>query len=259
MTIDLFDLYNDFNAYVNTFQGGFFPPQSIFTRVLNIAQKELWNKWTRQAEKSQEIKDNLFPFLVPLNVITKQSNSYYATLEQPNNYGRFASAKILLVKDTTQCVPDKSVNSGKCFNGKFKSDIDLANDYYDNVREGEIEMVDNQRWSAVLEHLTKYPTFERPKMTQINNGFKVAPREVSVVVLNYYTAPAPAFFAYTVAPGNLQTGAGNQIIYNKDLSKQVQWNVTVKPFLLEIMKDLYASYTRDVQFQNINSNQKQLV
>lgn len=255
-TIDIYDLYNDFNAWVNSFQGGFFPPQSIFTRVTNIASLALWKKWTRQGEKSQEIKDNLFPFLVSQNIITKAANSYYATVDQPDNYGRFATAKILLAGDNNTCVPDQSVNNGTCMNGDLTTDQQLAEDYYDTVTEAEIEMIDNQRWSSMLKHLTKFPTFEKPKITQINNGFKVAPREVSVVVFNYYVKPQDAFFAYTVAAGNLQTGAGNQIIYNKNQSTQLQWPTTAKEDLLEELKLVYIGYTRDGLFQQINSIQK---
>lgn len=242
--IDPYDLYTDFKAWVNTQQGGFFPPQSVFTKVLNIANFRLWNKWTAQAEKSQEIKDNLFPFLVSKNVTTKNANSYYCIAPQPENYGRFASAKILL-NGENKCVDDKRIGA--------KTDEELAQDYYDNVTESEVEMIDNQRWASLLKHLTKKPTFENPKITQINNEFKVAPKEVSVIVFNYYTIPKPAVFVYTVPPGNLQTGAGGQIVYNANASQSLQWPITVKEYLLETMKKVYIQYTRDMVFAKIEN------
>lgn len=255
--IDPFDLWNDFKSWVNTQQGGFMPPQGVFTRVANVSSLELWKKLTGVAEKSQEIKDMLLPFLVSKNVLTQPANSYYTIAQPPVNYGRFATAKILLTKDK-KTIPDPSVDNGKCCKGnivniQIKTDAELAQDYYDNTVEAEIQMVDNQKWSAMLQHKTKSPTFEKPKMTQVNGSFKVAPREVSVVVFNYYTEPVDAVFAYTPTPGNPQTGSGGSINYDPNASTQFQWTKIAKTELLEMIKQVYIGYTRDGLFKQIDS------
>ncbi len=255
-----YELWLDFKTWVNTQQGGFMPPQSKFIIAANIASLQLWKRWTREAEKSQEIKDNLQPFLVSKNIITTQSNSFYSTFIPPVNYGRFATAKILLTKEK-ETVPDIEVDNGKCCKGKkvnikFKPESGLAEDYYNDTIEAAIQIVDNQKWSAVLEHLTKFPTFEKPKMTQINNGFKVAPRDVSVVVLNYYTEPIDAIFGYKPVAGNPQTGSGGAIVYDPLTSRNFQWGKQVKPDLLEELKNVYIGFTRSGEFQQINSAQK---
>lgn len=252
--IDTNDLLQDFYSLVNSFQGGFFSPETDFIKAVNNISLELWEMWTRQAERSQEIKDNLFPFLVSKNVMCIPQNSYYTIANPPSDYGRFASAKILVINND-KSVPDVEVENGKCVcgtkkNGKdryvvFKNDEDLAMDYYNNVREQEIEMVDNQRWSSVLKHLFKKPTFESPKMTQINKGFKVAPRDVSVVILNYYTKPVAATYVYTQVPGNPQTGAGGQIIYNANQSVPLQWPYTVKNEFLWRLGVRFSIFTKD--------------
>lgn len=262
-TISPFELWQDFKAWVNTQQGGFMPPQSIFIRDANIASLELWKMWTRQAEKSQEIKDNLLPFLVSKNIITTQSNSFYATFVPPANYGRYATAKILLT-DEDKTIPSIGIDKGKCCQGKkinvpFKpyTDSNSKENYFDNTKESEIQIVDNQKWSAMLNHLTKFPTFEKPKMTQLNNGFKVAPREVSVVVLDYYTEPTDAVFGYKSVAGNVLTGSGGAIVYDPTTSKNFQWGRQVKPDLLKMLKDMYTIFTRDGQLAQINQSQKQ--
>ncbi len=255
-----YDLWLDFKAWVNTQQGGFMPPQSVFIRVANIASIKLWEKWTKEAEKSQEIKDNLFPFLKSKNIITQKSNSYYSIAPPPNDYARYASCKILVV-DENKTVPSKEVNNGKCLKDNklvtFKSDEDLAKDYYDSVREQEVEMIDNQRWSAALKHLTKKPSFNKPKITQIDGTFKVAPKDVGVLVLNYYIEPIDAIFAYKTVAGNLQTGSGGAIQYDANNSRNFQWNITVKNELLEMVKDVYIGFTRDGGFAQISNSQKQ--
>lgn len=258
-----FELWLDFKSWVNTQQGGFMPPQSVFIRAANIASMELWKKWTRMAEKSQEIKDNLFPFLVSKNIITTKSNSFYGTFEPPKNYGRYATAKILLTKKN-ETVPSIEIDKGKCCKGqkvnvKFVpiTDGSEKEDYFNNTTESDVDIVDNQKWSAMLKHLTKKPTFEKPKMTQLNGVFKVAPRDVSVVVLNYYIEPVDAVFGYKPNPGNVQTGSGGAIVYDKNTSVNFQWTKQAKPDLLEMLKEVYIGFTRDGQFQGINSAQKQ--
>jgi hypothetical protein len=265
--IDTFDLYNDFKTSVNTQQGGFFSPQVNFIKAANLASINLWEKLTIEAEKSQEVKDKLLPFLVSKNIQTVQSNSYYTIATPPVDYSRFASATILTVKEKKVCVPSKDIDKGMCLNGKgikgkdkyviFKSDEELAEDYYSTVTESEVEMIDNQRWSAALQHLRKLPTFEKPKLTQINGGFKIAPRDIGVIILNCYTRPTDATLVYTSAAGNLQTGSGGGIVYNKALSIPFQWNVIVKNDLLEMIKDIYIGFTRDGLFQQISTSQKQ--
>lgn len=260
-----FELWQDFRTWVNTQQGGFMPPQSVFIRVANIASLELWKRWTREAEKSQEVKDYLLPFLISKNIITTQSNSFYSTFLPPPNYGRFATAKILLVKDNEDkkiTVPSKEVDGGKCCKGnkanvRLKIERELPDNYYDKTVEASIQIVDNQKWSGMLEHLTKFPTFEKPKMTQINGIFKVAPQDVSVVVLNYYTEPEDAVFGYKPVAGNLQTGSGGAITYDPNTSKNFQWSKQVKPDLLEEIKKVYLLYTRDSLGTQISSAQKQ--
>jgi len=255
--IDSYELYQDFKTWVNTQQGGFFPPQTIFIKVANIASLKLWNKYTAIAEKSQEIKDNLLPFLIGKNVIAKTKNSFYGVFEPPEDYGRFATAKILVTKDGAT-VPDKNIDDGKCCNGIIDKEMEesMAEKYYNTVIESEVQMIDNQRWSACLKHLTKFPTYDRPKMTQINKVFQVAPRDVGVIVLNYYKKPTPATFVYTQATPDLNTGAGGQVIYNRQQSIPFEWSETVKNELLGMIKEVYIGYTRDGQFQQINQSQK---
>lgn len=253
--IDLFDLWLAFQGIVNTSQNGWWRPESDFERAVNEASIILWNRRTDQAEKEQSIIDDLSPFFRSVNIIVKKQNSFYGIIELPKDYGRFASARILLAGD--MCVPCKDVNEGKCINGDWETEDELAEDYYDTVCQAQIEKIDNQRWPSVLQHLTRKPTLKKPKITQINNQFQVSPREVSVVVFNYYTRPKYATFKYTLSEPNLQNGSGDVIIYNKAASTPLEWPETVKDDLLEILKDKYTFYTKDIQSQQITNAQKQ--
>ena len=257
--IDLFDLWQDLMAQLNISQNGWWRPESDFERVVNDISIKLWNDKIDVAERDGRIIDELRAFFKPKNIIVKQQNSFYGIVEYPTKpgeeYGRFGSARLLLAGKL--CVPCQDVDDGKCCNGDFETDAELANDYYNTVCETQIEKIDNQRWPSVLQHLTKRPTISNPKMTQIGNSFKVAPREVSVVILNYYVQPKYATFKYTLSPANLQNGSGDAIIYNKAASQPLEWPYTVKNEFLSLLKDYYISFTRDSLFQQINQSQKQ--
>jgi hypothetical protein len=251
--LSLFQIWSSFQSFVNTFQGGWYRPQTDFENAVNDISKLLWEDWTGQAEKSQEIKDHLASFLISNNLVVKSANSFYGTVAYPSSYGRFATARILVAGDG--CIPCKTVDSGKCANdADFKTEQELTDEYYDTAKEREVLLIDTQRWASCLNHLTKCPTFENPKMLQTDTGFNVAPRKVSVVVLSFYKRPKDGTFRYTVASGNIQTGAGDQIVYNANQSTPLEWPDTVLNEFVIRLGERFGLFTRD-QFVTLVSGQ----
>lgn len=254
--IDPFELYQAFKSYVNTDQNGWFRPQTDFQRACNAISKELWVKWTNEAEKSQEAKDNLQPFLQSKNMIVS-NKGVYGNFKPPKEYGRFATARIIVAGN--QCVPCMEVDEGKCSNGDFKTTEELTEDYYDSIEQFPVDMIDTNKWGAMNEHLTKGATLKKPKMRQIDGGFQVAPRKVSVIVLDYYVEPKLMVFAYKISPGDVKTGAGDQLIYDKDNSKPLEWSPTVVNEFLERLKIWYSRFVRDQVLAGIDLQQKEAV
>lgn len=250
--IDLYQLYLSFLSYVNTFQGGWFRPQSDFQRACNDISNNLWNDWTGQAEKSKEVKDNLIYFLKSVNRKVDAAKGAYGIFNPPANYGRCASVRY--ITDGTKIIPSPDVNNGEC--DGFKSEEEITENYYENIVEIGLDDIDNKNWAAVIAHKTKFPTLANPKMTQINSGFKVAPREISVVVLDYYIKPRDAIFGYTVTPGNLQTGAGDQIVYDINLSLPLQWPTTMINEFLARLGERFGIFTRDQLMIQFSTQQK---
>jgi len=254
----MYSLWQDFQSLVNTFQGGWYRPQTDFERATNDISIELWDKWTSMAEKSQQIKDFLIPFLVSKNIIAKRANSYYSTIEYPKEYGRFATADIIVHEDKT--VPSPTVDGGKCANGDFKTQEEITEEYFDNLKSNEIVLIDLQRWDSCLSHLTKMPTFDSPKMVQIDGKFRVAPKNVSVVVMNFYRQPKPATFKYTLSPGDPQTGLGDQIIYSPPpISTPLEWPEIAKNNFLWRLGERFGIYTKDQFMTQISTQQKTMI
>lgn len=261
--IDSNDIYQDLCAEVNTFQGGFIPPDTVFMRHLNLISKELWVDGCNGAEKSQEWRDRMMPFLLSKNIITRKGMSYYSTCDIPKDYSRLFKASIITVSDNsaTVTVPSKEVNNGRCYKNdsaqavQVKSSIS-QNNYLNSIKEAEIKQVDLQRWDSCLNHVfeDKRPSLSKPKMIQVDGVFKVAPRDVSVIVLYYYTLPKEATFIYTRTAPNLQTGAGGQIVYDPT-SQQLEWSAEMKNEFLIRLGEKYGVYTRD-QFLSQHSLHK---
>lgn len=252
--IDSFDLYKSFQSYVNTFQGGWFRPQSDFIIAANDISKQLFIKWTRESEKSQEAKDNVFPFLRSRNLIV-DNNGPYGKFDPPKDYSRFAAARIVVNKDQT--ISDPSVDNGAC--DGLQTAEEKTNSYYDGIAQYTVELIDTQRWGSVNEHLTKGPSFKKPKIRQVDGKFEVVPRSISVIVLDYYVEPKEATFKYSIAPGNVQTGAGDQIIYDKPNSQPLEWPASVKNEFIIRLGERYGLFTRDMFVSQISSQQKQTI
>lgn len=254
MPITTYSLYQDLTSYVNTYQGGFFRPQTDFLSAVNNISKDIWREKVAQAEKAQEFVDDLLPFLKGKNMKVIQQQSYYGTFKPPTGYGRFAGARILLNNDK-ETIPDKNIDQGKCDN--VKSDLERTQEYYESLEERLVEKINSQRWTAVCTHRRKAPTFENPKITQVDEGFRVAPRTVSVVVLYYYVEPENAEFKYTISPGNIQTGSGDMMIYDPS-SKPLQWAENMRNEFLVRLGERYGLFTRDGFVSQISNQQRAL-
>jgi hypothetical protein len=255
--IDVYDLYQSFASVANAYIGGWWRLNTDFLQACNDISKELWVKWTDEAEKSQEAKDNLLPFLVSKNMIVANKGPY-GTFSVPKDkdkaYGRFSAARIIVAGKV--CVPCKDVDGGKCSNGDFTPPEQLAEDYYNSIEQTDVDLIDNQKWGACNAHKTKKPTLGKPKMRQIENGFEVAPREVSVIVLDYYRPPKEATFVYTTSPGNEQTGAGDMIIYDQKASQPLEWPFNVRDEFLVRLTERYALFTKDNFLSQFSAQQK---
>lgn len=247
--IDLFDLWNRFCSDNNTFQGGTVRPERDFERMANSFSQDAWNEWTALAEKTQEIDDNLAPFLKSYNIITVKGSGNYSIANYPKDYGRYSVARIILHKDECICDPHKDVYDSK---GECKVETELEKQgriekYNEGVTEALCTKVESSKWASMLEHKTKCPTLQAPGITQLDKGFKVAPRQVSVVVLDYYVKPKYAKFIFTTATGNPQTGAGDYLVYDEKQSGKLEWPETFIPYLLDKLRVWYSQYTRDAQ------------
>lgn len=253
--LSLFTIWQSFQSFANTFQGSWYRPNTDFQPAVNDISKKKWEDWTGQAEKSQEIRDHLQPFLKPKNLIVKSANSAFGLIETPSDYGRFSSARIII--NGEKCIPCAEVNGGKCEGSTgFETQEEVIDEYFDKIEESVVELIDNQRWAACMKHLTKKPTLAKPKMTEYDKGWRVAPRKISVIVLDYYTKPKEGTFKYTIAPADTNTGAGDYLVYDSANSTPLEWPETVlNEFVMELGVR-FGLFTRDQFITAVSQQQK---
>jgi len=242
----LFTIWSSFQSLVNTSQNSFFRPQTDFQQAVNDISKDLWDSWTSQSEKSEQIRTYLRPFLKSRNIIVTPANSFYGTINYPPNYGRFASAAVWSLNDQTVPCPESD---------DFENQEEVDAKFYASVTEAPVDQIDEQRWKSCLVHKTKKPTLAAPKITQIDGGWKVAPREVSVIVLDYYTKPVDGTFKYTLVPGDPQTGAGDFIQYDPS-SIPLEWNEVVLNYFLWKLATRYSIFIGNTFLAQFAEKQK---
>lgn len=245
--IDPFVLWQRFCSDNNTFQGGLFRPARDYVENINAISLKAFADFTAQDEKDQQIDDWLAPFADTINIIVSQTAGNWGLAKYPKEYEAYKAARSLQHKDQCLCEEGHSTyKDGQCVDKETDiQKLERVERYKDGIYEATITKVESSKWGACLEHETKCPTFEDPKLTQFKDGFKVAPRQVSVIVLDFYKKPKDAIFAYTIAPGNPQTGAGDYLIYDKANSQSLEWPESMIPYFLDKLQKIYAKFTRD--------------
>ena len=259
-TINIFDLWISLRNNVNTQQGGFIKPQTNFIQWVNDISMELFREKIAQWQKNQQITDELIPFLKTVNVtLSPQPGKNYDIAAYPDDYGYFSSARILVNTDTKcgcalspETIPLVNGKDGKCttYEDPEYKEIAARNAGAD-LCELAITNVDNQRWSSACDSSFKRPAYNAPIITQFGGGIKVAPRNLGIIILDYFKAPRKAVFAYTL-------GAEDNIIYDANASIQLEWPETVKGEFLARLQKRYGMYVREDSVYNWSEQERQI-
>ena len=240
--IDIFDLWVAFNGLVNSTQGGFYPPVTVFMSAVNSISRSMWDERNDKAENNQDLEDDLFPFIATKNcIVMNGQSSTFGVLNYPDDYGAYSAARMILYKGKVVEGTEECGNAATDDQAKYE----LIDKYLDDITEVNVTKISNSKWASCLSSLTKMPTLERPKIVQTSTGMKVSPRKIGVIVLDYYTQPEDAVFAYDTTAGNLQTGSGDQIVYNIKKSTQLQWASTLMDEFLWRLAERFGITTKD--------------
>ena len=240
--IDIFDLWTAFNGLVNSTQGGFYPPVTVFMSAVNAISRNMWDEKNNMAENNQDLEDDLSPFIATKNcIVVNGLSSTFGVFDYPSDYGAYSAARMILYKGK---VVEGTEDCGKAATDD-QTKYEFIEKYLNDITEVNVTKISNSKWASCLSSVTKMPTLESPKILQTDKGMKVCPRKIGVIILDYYTQPVSAVFAYDTTPGNIQTGSGDQIIYNKGKSIQLQWANTLIDEFLWRLAERFGITTKD--------------
>ena len=241
--INNYDTWLKLQQRVNVQQNGQIPP-SVFNGWYNEVSLILFKKYAENFQTNQIMSDLMSPFERYVNVlISSVTGQNWGLAKYPPDYEYFINSAILRQKeeDTCFCNKDFPIIDGNGKSQKY-TDPDFAqmrvNFAGANVEEEVINLVDASRWSACLNHHTKGPTYNSPKMTQFQSGFKVAPKGITSIVLAYWKTPQPSIFNYTISAQDI-------LIYDPLTSQQLEWSEQAQPLFLDEMEKMYAMYVNE--------------
>ncbi len=253
--IDMFDLWRKFCGRVNTAQGGHARPEGNFQEWVNDSSLSLYEEKFAVAGKSQKVADDIGrPFLRSVNIHVKDGVAKY-----PEDYGHYSSSRYYLAGKNS--VPKEDLDLYDSCGKKVSMDerpATISEEDWEIIqiskgknkepiktKQIQTVLVSNDRWGSMQTSRFAGPTATSPKLSQFDDGFRVAPDDISIFVLDYYKVPRKAVFAYTVDPGNPITGDGDYIIYDKAKSVSLEWSDLVINEILNRLEIHYAKYIRE--------------
>lgn len=229
----------------NKWRSGHLPP-SRQNDFLQQASIELFNEKVLSASKSNKLDDDLAPFLKSKNInVSTPAGLNYGLLLRPSDYNKFWSIRAFFSGNSE----DNLVSCGCPSSEPVPCDA-VENLPVDEVpvvdmpilKEVNVTKVDGSQWSAVLMHRSKMPTLDNPYCTQYDAGFKVAPRNITVVTMDYYRLPTEAIFGYVLLSGNYYQ-------YDPSTSVNIEWPATVLDELLDRTVRIFSNYLRDPEMR----------
>lgn len=233
-------LYNDNKSAVNSWQHGHFRPQS-FEFALYMAQVELFNLLRKAWENSQIITDELRPFFkdAQLKIDEMPQGGIVA---YPADYVSFSNLKFYSKTEEGEGVKCKGFDvvdsDNKCRPLTEEEKVELLDTK--DLFERDIRKVPNNKWASFLKHRVIKPSVKNPGTTQLEGGFKVVPREIGYVVLNYLAIPERPVFAYT-------RDALDNIVCIPEKCTNLLWGPEALPDLMARVKTKYSSFVGDQQ------------
>lgn len=241
--IHLFTLYERFLGKVNTHQSGHARPVRNFENWVNDISLELFEAYYKVFEKTHHISDNLTPFLRSRNVvIVSNAGTGWDLIRRPVDYERFASIRVIR-QGTTACAL-KGCETVNC-TGDYVDPDELAilqAELDGTKKEVPVDKIDNARWSALAGRITKGATFNTPKCTLYDEGFKIAPKGLGVVVMDYFRKPAKVKFNYNL----VNAGTENEAIqYVEAGSVHLDWPESVMPEFLARLEIAYGGFKQN--------------
>lgn len=250
MPISICQLYSDVKGRENTWQGGHLRPASFESWVHEV-QIEISNELVKELGNNQTLTDNLRGYLrsVQLPILLSVSGG---TIKYPKDYRRFSSLRFFSKTQTGEGVLCKDIDivgeDGQCRPLTEEEKAEALNQ--SELCERRIDMIDNQFWGSICDDKIAIPSLKIPYATQMQNGFKVLPKAVGYVVLDYVSLPERPKLLYTVDGRHNFTclPGSSSLIFGEEML----------PEFLARLKKRYSAFTRNESGYQQGESERQI-
>jgi len=237
MPIPVCQLWEDFKSRENTWQGGHVRPAS-FVSWLHEVQIEMQNELIKSLGNNQTVTDNLRSHSKSVQIPVKQFITG-GVIPYPKDYRRILSLRYFTKKQngTGYMCSDLPLmdKEGNCKPLTEEEKAEAKNT--EELCENSIEIVDNQRWGSICEHELIGPSMEFPYATQLDSGFKILPKKIGYVVLDYIAIPERPVFKFS--------RDARHNITCLPASTSIKWGEEMIPEIMARLKIRYSAFTRN--------------
>lgn len=116
---------------------------------------------------------------------------------------------------------------------------------YYNGKERPVELIENKAWGEVQASELMMPTKIFPKYTEFSGEYRFLPRDIGIVMLDYWKEPVKPVWAYTIV-NNVPT-------YNPSASVDFEWGAFALNAVASVYLQLCGVNLKDVELSNFSS------
>lgn len=184
--MDLNEAYTLLNFYINKEQGGWYAPEEL-TRIVDRAQKTLYNTYYTKYATSQRLDDAMAPFKVDFQ-FTTSNTAPSGLIPTPEDYLDLLALYTIRVDNNN--VPHKRA----------------------------VEIINEEELAIRTESQVVPVTLDDPiGVIKQNWDIQLYPAVPQSGILMYLREPVTPFFAYSVVSGRV-------IVYDQGASTQLEWS-----------------------------------
>lgn len=212
MAININTVHQQVELLVNKAQGGGYLVAEDFNNFASIASTELFNEEYAEFQITQQITDNLKPFLLQVPLPVDQNGQ----VQYPLDYAYSCAIRTYKLEDYL-LIKAQCDAAGKPIN-------------YNAINTTTVKIIDNDKIGWRESSSIFKPTIRKPTATFYDSYLQCKPVDLGVILLDYFRYPAIPVWGFTLGLNGLPA-------YNAATSTDFDWDaVSINKILCKICK-----------------------
>lgn len=115
-----------------------------------------------------------------------------------------------------------------------------------NSVEVKVEEVKNTDWGEIYSSQLQQPTKRFPKYSEFNDKYRFLPKNIGIVMLDYYKLPVAPIWGYTIV--------NNEPVYSANASTDFEWQNYSMERVANCFIEIFAQNLKDGELANFADN-----